>query len=99
MISMCTIRVGMVFQAQGSKPKIEPKQMLFATKNITFMGHVVSKEGTKLDLNKIEAILHFPESKMIINIRLFLGLTWYYLNYVQGYSRLAAPLFELTKKC
>jgi hypothetical protein len=59
---------------------------------------VVSKEGTKLDLNKIEAILHFLEPKIVTNVRSFLGLTGYYRNFVRGYSRLATPLFELTKR-
>ncbi len=61
------------------------------------MGQVVNKDDTKLDLNKIEAVLHFPKLKMVTNIRSFLGLTWYYRNYVQSYSRLVALLFELTK--
>jgi hypothetical protein len=59
---------------------------------------MVSNEGTKLDLGKIDAILHFPKPKMITNIRSFLGLTGYYRNYVRGYSWLAIPLFKLTKK-
>jgi hypothetical protein len=78
--------------------KLNPNKCCFVAKSITFLGHVVSKDGTKLDLNKIEAVLHFPEPKTDTNIRSFLALTWYYRNYVQGYSQLAAPLFELTKK-
>jgi hypothetical protein len=31
-------------------------------------------------------------------VRSFLGLIGYYRNYVQGYSRLVVPLFELTRK-
>ncbi len=48
--------------------------------------------------SKIDAILHFLEPKMITNIRCFLGLTGYYWNYVQGYFRLVALLFKLTKR-
>jgi len=54
--------------------------------------------GTKLDPSKIEAVLHFPQPKTVTNVRSFLGLAGYYRNYVQGYSQLTAPLFELTRK-
>jgi len=59
---------------------------------------VVNNEGAKSDLGKFDAVVHFPEPKIVTNIRSFLGLTGYYRNYVWGYSRLAAPLFELTKR-
>jgi hypothetical protein len=62
------------------------------------MGHVVSKEGIRPDLGKIEAVLHFPTSKNVTSVRSFLGLTGYYRKYVRGYSSLAGPLFELTRK-
>jgi hypothetical protein len=78
--------------------KLNPNKCCFAAKIITFLGHVVSEEGTRLDPGKIEAFLHFPQPKTVTNVRSFLGLTGYYRNYVRGYSRLAAPLFELTKK-
>ncbi len=66
--------------------------------SITFLGHVVSKEGTRPDPGKIEAILHFPTPKIVASVRSFLGLTGYYCKYVQDYSKLAGPLFELTRK-
>ncbi len=66
--------------------KLNPNKCCFVAKNITFLGHVVSKEGTRPDPEKIEAVLHFPQLKTVINIRSFLGLTRYYRNYVRGYS-------------
>jgi hypothetical protein len=58
----------------------------------------VSKEGIRPDPGKIEAVLHFPTPKNVPSVRSFLGLTCYYRKYVRGYSNLAGPSFELTKK-
>jgi hypothetical protein len=78
--------------------KLNPSKCCFAAESIVFLGHVVSKEGTKPDPGKIDAMLCFPEPKTVTNVRSFLGLTGYYRKYIRGYSRLASPLFELTKK-
>jgi hypothetical protein len=78
--------------------KLNPSKCCFATESIVFLGHVVSKEGTKLDPNKIVTVLRFPEPNTVTNVRSFLGLTGYYRKYIREYSRLASPLFELTKK-
>jgi hypothetical protein len=78
--------------------KLNPGKCCFAAESIVFIGHVVSKEGMKPDPGKIEAVVHFPISTTVTNVRSFLGLTGYYRKYVRGYSRLAGSLFELTKK-
>jgi hypothetical protein len=86
------------FKLREVNLKLNPSKCCFATKSIMFLGHVVSNEGTKPDPGKIDAVVHFPKPKIVTNIKSFLGLTGYYRNYVRGYSRLAVPLFELTKK-
>ncbi len=78
--------------------KLNPSKCCFDAESIVFLGHVVNKEGTKLDPGKIDVVLRFPEPKTITNVRSFLGLTGYYRKYIRGYSRMASPLFELTKK-
>jgi hypothetical protein len=78
--------------------KLNPSKCCFAAKTITFLGHVVSKEGIRPDPGKIEVMLHFPTPKNVTSVRSFLGLTGYYRKYVRGYSGLAGPLFELTRK-
>ncbi len=74
----------MFYKLREVNLKLNPNNCCFATKNITFLGHVVSKEGTKLDPGKIEAVLHFQELKIVTNIKSFLGLTKYYQNYVKA---------------
>jgi hypothetical protein len=59
---------------------------------------MVNKEGIRPDPGKIEVVLHFPTPKNVTSVRSFLGLMSYYRKYVRGYSKLAGPLFELTKK-
>jgi len=78
--------------------KLNPSKCCFVAESIVFLGHVVSKEGTKPNPGKIIAVLRFPEPKTVIDVRSFLGLTGYYRKYNRGYSRLASPLFELMKK-
>jgi hypothetical protein len=71
-----------LFKLREVNLKLNSSKCCFATKNITFLGHMVGNEGTKPNLGKIDAILHFPEPKTITNIKSFLGLTRYYQNYV-----------------
>jgi hypothetical protein len=78
--------------------KLNPSKCCFAAESIVILGHVVSKEGTKPDPGKIDAVLRFPEPKIVTNVRSFQGLTGYYRKYIRGYSRLTSSLFELTKK-
>jgi len=78
--------------------KLNPSKCCFAAGSIVFLGHVVSREGTKPDPNKIDDVRKFPVPTNITNVRSFLGLTGYYRKYIKGYSKMAGPLFELTKK-
>ncbi len=78
--------------------KLNPSKCCFVAENTVFLGHVVSKEGTKPDPGKVDVMLHILEPKTVTNVRSFLGLTRCYRKYIRGYSRLATPLFELTKK-
>jgi hypothetical protein len=78
--------------------KLNPSKCCFAAGSIVFLGHVVSREGTRPDPNKIDVVRRFPVPTNIANVRSFLGLTGYYRKYIKGYSKMAGPLFELTKK-
>jgi hypothetical protein len=63
---------------RGVNLKLNPSKCCFVARSITFLGHVVSNEGTKPNPGKIDVVVHFPGPKTITNIRSFLGLTGYY---------------------
>jgi hypothetical protein len=70
------------FKLKEVNLKLNSNKCYFFAKNIMFLGDVVNNEGTKLDPGKIDAVLHFPEPKMVTNIKSFLGLFGYYQIYV-----------------
>ena len=65
---------------------------------VTFLGHVISAEGVSVDPHKIEAVVNWKPPKNVLEVRSFLGLAGYYKKFVEGFSRIAAPLTKLTRK-
>ncbi|XP_042404634.1 uncharacterized mitochondrial protein AtMg00860-like [Zingiber officinale] len=65
---------------------------------VSFLGHVISKDGIIVDPSKIEAVSNWNRPKNASEIRSFLGLAGYYRKFVEGFSRIAAPMTALTKK-
>ncbi|XP_062118562.1 uncharacterized protein LOC133832204, partial [Humulus lupulus] len=70
----------------------------FWLEQVTFLGHIVSKDGIAVDPSKIEAIRDWPQPKNASEVRSFLGLAGYYRKFVEGFSKIATPLTNLTRK-
>ena len=66
--------------------------------SVAFLGHIVSAEGISVDPQKVEAILNWKPPTSVIEIRSFLGLAGYYRKFVEGFSKIVAPLTRLTRK-
>ena len=65
---------------------------------MSFLGHIVSEEGIRVDLKKIEVILEWKPSRNVTEVRSFLGLVGYYKRFVKGFSMTAAPMTRLLQK-
>ncbi|KAL5564091.1 hypothetical protein UlMin_027255 [Ulmus minor] len=65
---------------------------------LTFLGHVISKDGVFVDPSKVEAVSNWPRPTTVTEIRSFLGMAGYYRRFVEGFSRIAGPLTTLTRK-
>ena len=63
-----------------------------------FLGHTVCKEGIRVDLKKIETVVQWPRSTNITEIKSFLSVVGYYRKFIQDFSKIAAPLTQLTRK-
>ncbi|MCI81717.1 retrotransposon protein putative Ty3-gypsy subclass, partial [Trifolium medium] len=70
----------------------------FWMKEISFLGHVISSEGIAVNPAKVEAVLQWSTPESVSEIRSFLGLAGYYRRLIEGFSKLAMPLTQLTRK-
>ena len=51
-----------------------------------------------MDLSKIEAVSQWKQLKNPTEVQSFLGLARYYRRFVDGFSKIAAPMTALTYK-
>ena len=65
---------------------------------VAFLGHVILAKGVSVDPQKIEAVVNWKPPKNMSEVRSFLGLAGYYRKFVEGFSKVAAPLTKLTRK-
>ena len=65
---------------------------------VSFLGHVVSKDEISVDPTKVEAVTKWERPITITEVRSFLELAGYYRRFVQDFAMIALPLIKLTKK-
>ena len=70
----------------------------FCKTEISFLGHVVSSQGLKVDPRKVSTVQNWPTPSDVSQVRSFLGLGNYFRRFIQGYSNLVRPLNDLLKK-
>jgi hypothetical protein len=62
------------------------------------LGHVVGREGLKVDPAKIAVIAKWPRPKNLKELQAFLGFGNYFRKFVRHFSTMVAPLTALTGK-
>jgi len=70
----------------------------FWLREVSFLGHVISRGGIVVDPSKIDAVMQWESPKSVFEVRSFVGLAGYYRRFIEGFSKLALPLTQFTRK-
>lgn len=62
-----------------------------------YLGHIVSANGITPCLQKVAAVLQFPQPTEAKPLRQFLGLANYYWKFIHNYASIAEPLHQALK--
>ncbi|EGT34582.1 hypothetical protein CAEBREN_30225, partial [Caenorhabditis brenneri] len=78
--------------------KLRPDKCKFAQSEIKYIGFMISKEGIFPNPEKTRAIDLFPTPKTVKQVRAFIGMCSFYRRFIENFSKIAAPIMDLTKK-
>ena len=70
----------------------------FAQSEVECLGHILSRDGLRVDLRKTAAVQSWPTPDDLHQLRSFLGLANYFRKFISDYSSLTHPLTCLLRK-
>lgn len=78
--------------------KLNPLKCEFFKKEVIFLGHKCTPEGLLPDDRKNKAIIEYPVPKNADEAKRFVAFCNYYRRFIRGFSQIAKPLNDLSKK-
>ena len=76
----------------------KPEKCTFHAKSIDYLGVILGGGVTRMDLVKVAGMCDWPTPTSVKDIRSFLGFCNFYRSFIKGFSAVARPLNDLTKK-
>lgn len=77
--------------------KLRPAKCELFKSEVRYVGRLVSEDGVRIDPKDLEAVLSLKDQKptTVGELRRLLGFLSYYRTFIQDFSRIAKPLYEL----
>lgn len=89
--------VSQVLQAlEDANLFLDIMQCEFHVREVKYLGLIVSTDGIRMDMEKVEAVLAWPRPNNLKDVEKFLGFCNFYLRFISSYSFKAQPLTALT---
>ncbi|KAJ2891394.1 hypothetical protein MKZ38_000508 [Zalerion maritima] len=77
---------------------VEPGKAKWHAQEVKYLGYYISPGKIGMDPKKVRAIRDWPRPQNVKDVRSVLGFMNFYRQFVKGYSQVATPLTQLTKK-
>ena len=69
--------------------KLKPSKCELISRQITYIGHIVSAQGIVTNEGKIDAIRNWPTPTTITEVQSFLGFMGYYCWFIPKFAQVA----------
>jgi hypothetical protein len=77
---------------------LNPAKSDFGVTECKLLGHIISKDGVKLDPERVEAIGKVPLPILKKSLQSFLGQTNFVHRFIPNYAEIVKPIYKLLKK-
>ncbi|XP_026724771.1 uncharacterized protein K02A2.6-like isoform X1 [Trichoplusia ni] len=78
--------------------KIKREKCDFLSKEAKYLGFIISREGVRVDPDKIKPIIKLTSPTNVSELKSFLGMVNFYGKFIRNLSFYLSPLYELLKK-
>jgi len=77
---------------------LKPEKCEFKKTKVEYLRVIISQNSIKMDPVKVAGVTEWPTPSNRKEVQSFLGFTNFHCRFIQGFSHLAHPLFNLTWK-
>jgi len=77
---------------------IKLEKCKWKVREIGFLRVVIRLEGIKMEKEKVKRVLEWPTPKCVKEVQKFLGLANYYCQFIEEFTLIARPLYDLVRK-
>jgi len=74
------------------------KKSSFHQREVEFLGYKISDRGISRTSTKVEEIRAWSTPEKVVDVQSFMGFANFYCRFIKGFSKIAKPLTDLTKK-
>lgn len=74
---------------------INPAKCVFAVTSLSFLGHVIDKDGCRPNPERVAVILQWPRPASKKELQRFLGTVNFYQRFISNTASIQATLYDL----
>ena len=78
--------------------KLSPDKSKIMRREASFIGHVISRDGIRIEDSKIKAVQSLPPPNSLKKVQQFLGFANWQRSFIKGFATMAAPLYDMLRK-
>ena len=78
--------------------RLKKQKFTFLLPSVSYLGHIISREGLHTKETKVRAIVEAPEPTNVGELSSFLGMVNYYGKFLPDLASTLAPLYSLLQK-